>query len=144
MTNNAELYKTGISKHLNARHYLEGDFGEESIPHSHPYRVEFICETGTLDKNGFSVDIAFLEDNAGEVLDNIDNVLLNDLPFFERKQPSLENLCVYIWTTMQDIFKKAASSPDPDSTDENSLPQNMEIKIWESETAWASFKAPIQ
>jgi len=126
------MFATGIQQNLQARHYLQGDFGEESQPHSHPYRVELICRTSKLDANGFSTDIDFLESSLRSILTEIDNVLLNDLPYFKDRQPSLENLCVYIFEKMLFMSRSAVEQVAD-------LPQEIEIRIWESATAWASF-----
>ncbi len=119
------MFATGIQHNLQARHYLRGDFGEESHPHSHPYRVELICRTSELDSNGFSTDIDLLESALGSSLGQIDDVLLNDLPYFHNRQPSLENLCRYIFDSVKSELAGSA--------------QEIEIRIWESATAWASF-----
>lgn len=126
------MFATGIQQNLQARHYLQGDFGEESQPHNHPYRVELICRTPKLDANGFSTDIDFLESSLSSILTEIDNVLLNDLPYFKERQPSLENLCVYIFEKMLFMSRSGVEKSV-------SLPQEIEIRIWESATAWASY-----
>ncbi len=123
------MFATGIQQDLQARHYLRGDFGEESRPHSHPYRVELICRTSALDSNGFSTDIDLLESSLHNTLAQIDNVLLNDLPFFKDRQPSLENLCIYI---SESVRREIGTSA-----------QEIEIKIWESATAWASYSDAV-
>ena len=126
------MFASGIQQNLQARHYLRGDFGGESEPHSHPYRVELICRTPGLDANGFSVDIDLLESALAHVLGRIDEVLLNELPYFLTRQPSLENLCLYIFDHVLAYLKS-------DDAREDSLPHEIEIRIWESATAWASF-----
>lgn len=123
------MFRTGVRRRLNARHFLAGDFGEESVPHSHPYEVELVCSSNHLDSNGFSTDIAAMETALEEALRGIDDVLLNDLPFFSDRQPSLENLCVYLVQSLrQSLAATSAASNQP-----------LEIRIWESETAWASY-----
>ena len=124
------MFRTGVKRKLNARHFLAGDFGEESVPHSHPYEVELICSSTGLDSNGFSTDIAAMESALEEVLSGTDDVLLNDLPFFADRQPSLENLCVYLVQSLRQALAERLSAPD----------QPLEIRIWESATAWASFR----
>jgi 6-pyruvoyltetrahydropterin/6-carboxytetrahydropterin synthase len=128
------MFRTGVERVFTARHALRGDFGEESLPHTHPYRVEWICRTPTLDSNGFSVDIALLESILESVLKDLDDRLLNDLPFFEDRQPSLENLAVYLHRELGNGFVRAGGTLEP-------VPA-MEVKIWESESAWASYEAP--
>lgn len=123
------MFSTGVQKKLQARHYLRGNFGEESSPHSHPYLVEAVCRSPELDGNGFSTDIAVLEDQLGAILDEIDDVLLNELAFFQDRQPSLENLCVYLWDRLVEGLR-GRNTP---------VPAELEIRIWESGTSWASY-----
>ena len=131
------MFQAGIKKSFDARHFLRGDFAEESVPHTHPYQVEVICGAGELDKNGFSVDIALLEDVLSKNLEAIDGVLLNDLDFFARRQPSLENLAVYLWERIRGDLEAACR------LESGPLPSSIEIKIWESVTAWAAYAAPL-
>ncbi|MFW5716261.1 MAG: 6-carboxytetrahydropterin synthase [Spirochaetota bacterium] len=123
------MYSAGVSRPLRARHYLNGDFGDESVPHSHPYRVEIVSRSRLLDENGFSTDIAALERVLEESLGEIDDVLLNDLAFFRDKQPSLENLALYLVRRIRtglEALNKAPAEP-------------LEIRIWENDSAWAGF-----
>lgn len=123
------MFATGVKRKLNARHFLAGDFGEESVPHSHPYEIELVCRSRTLDTNGFSTDIAAMESALETTLREIDDVLLNDLPFFSGKQPSLENLCIYLAAAIRSDLAERGTEPDAP----------LEIRIWESDSAWASF-----
>lgn len=126
------MFHTGVRRSLTARHFLAGDFGDESVPHAHPYEVELICASGELDANGFSTDIAAMETVLERELARIDNVLLNDLAFFSDKQPSLENLAVYLAGAIRGGLREQNAEPS----------QPIEIKIWEAPTAWASFVEP--
>ncbi len=130
------MFATGISRSFTARHALRGDFGPESVPHSHPYRIEWICRTPVLDGNGFSVDISLQERVLEDVLDSIDDRLLNDLPYFRDRQPSLENLAVYLSDHLRQ--RVARKGGDPSGIEEQ------EVRIWESETAWASYTSRAQ
>lgn len=126
------MFSAGVIRPLRARHYLVGDFGDESAPHSHPYRVELVASTPTLDANGFSTDIAAMEEVLEEVLGSIDDVLLNDLPWFSQRQPSLENLAVYLVEQLREgLVAREAAPHEP-----------LEIRIWENENAWAGFREP--
>ena len=127
------MFSAGVQKRLEARHYLRGNFGEESAPHSHPYIVEAVCRSPQLDGNGFSTDIAVLEDELEAVLGKIDDVLLNELDFFHDRQPSLENLCVYLWDKLVEGLH-SRNTP---------LPAELAIRIWESGTAWASYDCGV-
>jgi 6-pyruvoyl-tetrahydropterin synthase len=124
------MYKTGIRRNLQARHALRGEFGGESLPHGHPYVVEWIVESPVLDQNGFSTDIALMEEVLSEVLGEIDGVFLNDLAYFSTRQTSLENLAAC-------IHDRLAGHPSLRALHHGAG----EIRIWESDTAWASYTA---
>lgn len=123
------MFSSGVLRSLRARHYLVGDFGEESTPHSHPYRVELICRNRELDRNGFSTDIAAMEDVLDTVLAEIDDVLLNDIPYFADRQPSLEYLATYLTERIRAGLEAREAAPS----------EPLEIRIWENEGAWAGY-----
>lgn len=123
------MYSAGVERSLTARHFLKGDFGDESVPHAHPYRVELICSNSKLDKNGFSTNIAVIEEELEKALKAIDDRLLNDLPYFKEQQPSLENLCRFLH---EELAKALSTYTEP-------VPEELCIRIWESPVAWASF-----
>jgi len=125
------MYRTGIKDTFRAYHKLIGDFGDETIPHEHTYEVEWIVSVGEVDENGFGVDIDLMTETLSAVLSGVDGVFLNDLPYFADRQPSVENSACYILET---LFRTLSESGfDPETVAES------EIKIWESETAWASY-----
>jgi 6-pyruvoyltetrahydropterin/6-carboxytetrahydropterin synthase len=126
------MFFAGVSRPLRARHFLVGDFGDETTPHSHPYKVELICSSRELDDNGFSTDIAAIEESLEQVLARIDDVLLNDLPWFAGKQTSLENLACYLVEELRSALKHRNAAPS----------EPLEIRIWENDSAWAGFKEP--
>lgn len=122
------MFATGVKAELTARHFLPNESGPESSPHNHPYEVEWICSTNGLNSSGYAVDIAMMERVLQEVLGAIDDLLLNDLPYFQDRPPSLENLATYLH---QRLGESARSEGAEFTT--------MEIRIWESPTAWASY-----
>jgi 6-pyruvoyl-tetrahydropterin synthase len=125
------MYQVGIRNKFRATHFLRGDFAEETLPHEHEYIVEWICSTNVLDENGFSVDIAVMEEQLQRLIDRIQGKSLNDLEFFKERQVSVENLAQYIHTDLVERLKKQNFSLE--SVIE------FQIKIWESETAWAAY-----
>ncbi|MDX9958133.1 MAG: 6-carboxytetrahydropterin synthase [Spirochaetia bacterium] len=123
------MFTTGVERPLNARHYLPTEEGPEAKDHQHPYVVEWRVQVPALDSKGYGTDIAWMERTLEAILGGIDGVLLNELPAFSARLPSLENLCVYLWE------RCAASgiSGKPGSS--------MSIKIRENEHAWAQYDA---
>ncbi|MCF7928421.1 MAG: 6-carboxytetrahydropterin synthase [Spirochaetales bacterium] len=126
------MFRVGVGGNYTARHFLIGDFGEESTPHEHRYDVRWILETGKLDENGFSVDIALLESIIETCLDRYDGVLMNDLPWFKGKQPSVENTAMFL---TEEIFSRLQNA--------ETVPGNLlssELQVFESPTSWASYR----
>lgn len=125
------MYQVGIKNRFRASHFLVGDFGEETVPHGHEYVVEWICSTNVLDENGFSMDIALMEELLQRTADRVRGKRLNDLDFFKERQVSVENLAHYIH---QDLFAALEDRGYPLGSIQESR-----IRIWESETAWAAY-----
>jgi 6-pyruvoyl-tetrahydropterin synthase len=125
------MYQVGIRNKFRATHFLIGDFGEESHPHEHEYVVEWVCSTNVLDKNGFSVDIAVMEEELQGLVDRLEGGRLNDLEFFKDRQVSVENLAQYVHSSLVQGLKRRGFS----------LASILEfqVRILESETAWAAY-----
>ena len=125
------MFQAGIKKTFNIRHFLIGDFDEETVPHTHVYAVEWRVGTLGLDENGFSVNIALMEELLEKLLRQLDDTLLNDLDFFENKQVSVENTALFIYRHLFEGLRQNNVDPAEFS--------GMEIKIWESDEAWAAY-----
>lgn len=125
------MYRVGVKGSFQARHFLTGDFGDETTPHTHEYTVDWMLATQELDENGFSLDISILEEVLEIVLRDLDERLLNDLEYFEFRQVSVENTAAFLNEMLFGILE------------EREFPiarvVEREIKIWESDTAWASY-----
>jgi len=128
------MFQVGIKNRFRAGHFLRGDFGEESSPHEHDYVLEWICSTVALDENGFSVDIALMEELLAAAVEAVDGKLLNDFEFFKERQASVENMARFLHRWLFDALEARGY---PVSTILQS-----EIRIWESESAWASYVVP--
>ena len=121
------MFRTGIRKKFTARHALRGDFGTESTEHTHEYLVEWIVRRNSLDVNGFATDISLMDRTLGKTLAAIDDRCLNDLDYFHSKQPSLENLAIFLAKKLDDSSVPGTEEP-------------MIVRIWESDTAWAEYE----
>ena len=129
------MYQTGIQRRFNARHALVGDFGDERTPHTHSYLVEWIRGRRELDENGFATDIAAMEAVLEEELAAIDDRLLNDMPFFAGIQTSLENVCRFLHYRLENNLVRRTGER------EQSDRHNTVVRIWENDSAWASYEA---
>ena len=129
------MYKAGITGTLTVRHALRGDFGEESLPHGHVYRIEWAVTASELGHEGFAVDIAEMERARDAVLSRLDGVYLNDLPFFSDLQVSVENFARFcIGELLGELGSRVALEKRHRSAD---------LKVWENDTAWASLSLDL-
>jgi 6-pyruvoyl-tetrahydropterin synthase len=125
------MYSVGIKRQFTTSHFLVGDFDEETKPHSHDYTAEWFCSTDELDENGFSVNIALMEEVLEKVADGLSNKMLNDLDFFKGRQASVENMARF-------ILRSLVGPLEEGGMDLGRI-RNTEMRVWESETAFASF-----
>ena len=78
-----------IERNFSSAHQLRGYKGKCENMHGHNYRVEIYARGRELDNIGLLVDFVELKAAA-------DDRNINDLPPFDKLQPSAENLAKYI------------------------------------------------
>lgn len=125
------MYSVAVLRELRAFHYLiGGDWGPENELHPHSYRVEVILEGGRLDGHGYLVDITQLEEGLQECVVYYHDRTLNDLPEFRGLNPSIEHLARF-------ICRRIVEGLDGENL------KGIQVRIWESETAWAGYAEPL-
>ncbi len=122
------MYTLNTGRAFEARHYLVGgDWGPENDPHVHAYRVEVRLESEELDQHGYIVDLEKLEDLLERSVDHYRQRMLNDLPEFAGRNPSIEHFC-------RCFFDRLAAGLRPHRF------HAIEVRIWETADAWASYR----
>lgn len=90
---------------FSAAHHLTDYHGACERPHGHTYRLSVTVE-GKIQKNGLVVDFVDLKKVVNEkVISKLDHTDLND--FF--KNPSAENIVIWIWGQLKNIGKEASA-----------------------------------
>src|SRR6266487_3093415 len=86
------MYSMTVRTDVIAQHYLiGGDWGAENKRHSHHYALELQLDGAALDEHGYLVDIVQVEAELRDVRAYYADRLLNDLPEFDRLNPSIEH-----------------------------------------------------
>ena len=105
--------------HFNAAHqYGHSDwtdeknwevFGPDSKIHGHNYKLEVMVTGDILEDTGFLVDLGHLKKIVKKnVIDILDHSLFDvEVEWFKDRQPSSENLVIFIWNQIQSELKGA-------------------------------------
>lgn len=79
-------------------------FGDDVRLHGHDYVLE-VTVRGKVDPlTGFVADLKALKDVVGRsVIDHLDHAVIEqEIPWFKTRQPSSENLAVWIWNQLEE------------------------------------------
>jgi len=85
-------YELLIQSHFSAAHNLREYRGECERLHGHNWRVEVRLEAAGLDDDGMVLDFKEGKRILAETLEPFDHAYLNEVPPFDRINPSSENL----------------------------------------------------
>ena len=111
---------------FDAAHYLPEYNGKCERLHGHTYKLVVKVE-GTPDKEGMVIDFIRLKNIVKEeVLSKLDHACLNDI----LKQPSAENISVWVWQRLQKMLQ------GPNS-------KLYEVEVWETNTSGCIYRGDL-
>ncbi len=114
------MFELTISGHIAAAHYLRGYDGPCKDLHGHTWKMEVTVASDQLNGIGLVVDFQEMKRRLHQFLGRLDHVCLNDLPYFEKVNPSTENLAKY-------IYREFAGQCRP--------LRLKQVRVWESDSA---------
>ncbi len=113
------MYQVSIEQHFDAAHFLRGYHGKCEALHGHRFRVVAKVKSSLVDDVGIAYDFTVLKQHLGDILSRFDHTCLNEVPPFDKINPSSENIA----TTIYDELKlKLAGAPASISC----------VEVWES------------
>jgi 6-pyruvoyltetrahydropterin/6-carboxytetrahydropterin synthase len=80
-----------------AAHNLRNYNGKCENLHGHNYKVRVFVRGERLGQSGMLVDFTLLKQKMGEVLAVLDHKYLNDIPPFDKENPTAENIARYVY-----------------------------------------------
>lgn len=82
-------------------------FGEDVRVHGHNYILEITIKGRVNPETGFIFDLTLLKNIVDEhIIKILDHAQIEkDIKWFSEKQPSSENLVVFIWETLEPLIK---------------------------------------
>jgi len=113
------MYRISVEQDFDAAHYLRGYQGKCEAVHGHRFRVVVKVEASEVNDIGIAYDFTELKRHLGDILSRFDHTCLNDMPPFDKINPSSENIA----STIYDELKlKLADAPVSISG----------VEVWES------------
>lgn len=113
------MYQISVEQHFDAAHFLRGYQGKCEALHGHRFQVVVKIKASELDDIGIAYDFTELKRHLGDILVRFDHTCLNDVPPFDKINPSSENTASTIYNELQ---TKLAGAPVSLSC----------VEVWES------------
>src|SRR6266403_957895 len=115
------MFEVTVEQTFAAGHALRNYRGKCENVHGHNFKVQVVIEGEKLDETGLLVDFIDVKQSMRAIIDRLDHVFLHDVPPFDVKNPSAENIAEYFYSEM-------ARSLAP------GVPIRLrEVKVWETD-----------
>lgn len=119
------MYSLKVVSYFSAAHRLRDYHGKCEVLHGHNWKVEVEIKAKEVGKNGMVMDFKVLKSLLRECLERLDHGYLNEIPPFDKENPTSELIARYIFKTLKDKIPPTTSLK--------------KVSVWESETTCASY-----
>ncbi len=92
-----------ITTHFSSAHQLRNYNGNCSNLHGHNWKVKLTFGVNKLNEIGIGCDFKVLKKIVNDKIDILDHTYLNDLDYFQQKNPTAENISEYIFNEVSKI-----------------------------------------
>jgi len=113
------MYQISVEQHFDAAHFLRGYHGKCEALHGHCFRVVVKVRASRVNDIGIAYDFVELKRHLGDIISRFDHTCLNNVPPFDKINPSSENIATTIYNDLQ---AKLAGAPVSISS----------VEVWES------------
>lgn len=123
----AATYTLKIVTDFASAHTLRDYPGSCSRLHGHNWKVEVEVTATQLDNVGMGIDFKEIKKATRQVTDELDHYYLNEIPPFDRVNPTAENIASYIYQAVSDRLN-------------NDRIKVKAVTLWETERACVRFE----
>ncbi|OGO06052.1 MAG: 6-carboxytetrahydropterin synthase QueD [Chloroflexi bacterium RBG_13_56_8b] len=95
------MYRISVEQHFDAAHALRGYRGKCEALHGHRFKVVAKIEASGLDDIGLAYDFVELKARLAEIISRFDHTNLNDIPPFDKINPSSENIASTVYKELK-------------------------------------------
>ena len=121
------MFEISVEETFAAGHALRHYHGKCEKVHGHNYKVQVTIEGEALDETGLLVDFTELKRVLHSVVDRLDHEFLNDVPPFDKLNPSAENMARFFHEEMTRGIRSSGVRVSS-------------VKLWETDTSTATFR----
>ena len=119
-------YQVEVTDSFGAAHHLRGYQGKCENLHGHNWKISVTLEAEQVNEIGMAIDFAEVKRILSAVLQELDHTFLNQHPYFQKNNPTSENIARYIFdqfsSRLRDKGVKVAG-----------------VSVWESENCRAIY-----
>jgi len=123
------MFEVSVEQSFAAGHALRNYKGACENVHGHNFKIRVTIEGHELDGTGMLVDFLDVKHSMGEVIARLDHRFLNDVPPFDVKNPSAENIAEYFY---EELTSGLVSNPVPVRV--------REVRVWETDIQSATYR----
>jgi 6-pyruvoyltetrahydropterin/6-carboxytetrahydropterin synthase len=119
------MYVVTVEDSFSSAHSLRGYEGKCENLHGHNWKVVVSIKGEKLNNIGILIDFKDIKSILKSVLSELDHKFLNDIPPFDKINPSAENISFFIFSKIKE-----------------KLPNNLKIQkveVWESANSFATY-----
>ena len=120
------MYQVSVEGHFDAAHFLRDYGGKCENVHGHRFKVVVNLKAAKLNKIGLAYDFVELKRHLGEVLSRFDHTSLNEVPPFDKINPSSENIAAEIYEQLKGRFSGGVTLAS--------------IEVWESPESRVTYR----
>ncbi len=120
------MYEISVEKHFDAAHFLRGYRGKCEALHGHRFKIVARVSAAGLDDVGMAYDFTELKRHLDDILAAYDHTCLNDVPPFDKVNPSSENIAAAIYRQLDSRLADPVTISG--------------IEVWESPHTWVTYR----
>jgi 6-pyruvoyltetrahydropterin/6-carboxytetrahydropterin synthase len=123
------MFEVSVRGEFSAAHRLREYEGRCEQLHGHNWRVEVVVAAEELDHRGIAIDFKVLKGLLARALDRLDHGYLNELPPFDRMNPTCEQIARYLYRQIEAALPSSAVRME-------------RVRVWESARASCCYREP--
>lgn len=124
------MFEVSVEYSFAAGHALRGYKGKCENVHGHNYKVQLVVGGEELDSAGLLMDFVEVRKTIKVLVERLDHHFLNDIPPFDKLNPSAENIAKYFYDELESEVRARGH-------------QVQAVTIWETDTTSATYRPKI-